>query len=65
MRTQSMEYRFPLEAHFVHQLDDVALHGTYHRLAVVGLLCELGECNQSLDNFWSELLRRATGRWIR
>ena len=29
---------FPLEAYFVHQLDDVAFHGTYHRLAVIGLL---------------------------
>ena len=45
---------FPLEAYFVHQLDDVALHGTYHRLAVIGLFYELGECNRSLDNFWSE-----------
>ena len=35
---------FPLEAYFVHQLDDVALHGTYHRLAVIGLLYVLGEC---------------------
>jgi carbonic anhydrase len=46
---------FPLEAHFVHQLDDLALHGTYHRLAVVGLLYELGsdsECNAFLDKFW-------------
>jgi len=48
---------FPLEAHFVHQLDDAALHGTYHRLAVIGLLYELGtdyECNEFLDKFWSE-----------
>ena len=44
----------PLEAYFVHQLDDVALHGTYHRLAVIGLFYELGECSRSLDNFWSE-----------
>jgi len=47
---------FPLEAHFVHQLDDVALHGTYHRLAVVGLIYELGtddECNEFLDRFWN------------
>jgi len=46
---------FPLEAHFVHQLDDPALHGTYHRLAVIGLLYELGsdtECNDFLDKFW-------------
>ena len=33
---------FPLEAYFVHQLDDVALHGTYHRLVVIGLFYELG-----------------------
>ena len=45
---------FPLEAYFVHQLDDVALHGTYHRFAVIGLLYELWECNRPLDNFWSE-----------
>ena len=45
---------FPLEAYFVHQLDDVALHGTYHRFAVISLLYELGECNRSRDNFWSE-----------
>ena len=44
----------PLEAYFVHQLDDVALHGPYHRLAVVGLFYELWECNRPLDNFWSE-----------
>jgi len=47
---------FALEAHFVHQLDDPALHGTYHRLAVIGLLYELGtdkECNAFLDKFWS------------
>jgi carbonic anhydrase len=43
---------FPLEAHFVHQLDDPALLGTYHRLAVIGLLYELGECNEFLDYFW-------------
>ena len=52
---------FPLDAHFVHQLDDVALHGTYHRLAVIGLLYELGECNRSLDNFWSEFPEMKTG----
>jgi carbonic anhydrase len=44
---------FPMEAHFVHQLDDTALHGTYHRLAVIGLLYELGECNTFLDYFWN------------
>jgi carbonic anhydrase len=47
---------FALEAHFVHQLDDPALYGTYHRLAVVALLYELGtdnECNALLDKFWS------------
>merc|ERR1711871_1938016 len=43
---------FPLEAHFVHQLDDPALVGGYHRLAVIGLLYELGECNTFLDYFW-------------
>lgn len=48
---------FAMEAHFVHQLDDPALHGTYHRLAVIGLLYELGtdeECNSVLDKFWAE-----------
>jgi carbonic anhydrase len=45
---------FPLEAHFVHQLDDEALVGGYHRLAVIGLLYELGECNTFLDSFWNE-----------
>uniref|UniRef100_A0A7S2IWT4 carbonic anhydrase n=1 Tax=Alexandrium andersonii TaxID=327968 RepID=A0A7S2IWT4_9DINO len=55
-----------MEAHFVHQLDDVALHGTYHRLAVIGLLYELGtdeECNVFLDNFWADfpLNRGVTG----
>merc|ERR1719506_1852717 len=45
-------HSFPLEAHFVHQLDDPALVGTYHRLAVIGLLYELGECNTFLDYFW-------------
>jgi len=44
---------FALEAHFVHQLADPALVGTYHRLAVIGLLYELGECNKFLDMFWS------------
>jgi carbonic anhydrase len=47
---------FPLEAHFVHQLDDASLHGTFHRLAVIGLLYELGtddECNVFLDKFWN------------
>jgi carbonic anhydrase len=43
---------FPLEAHFVHQLDDEALVGGYHRLAVIGLMYELGECNTFLDEFW-------------
>merc|ERR1719482_2131073 len=45
---------FPLEAHFVHQLDDPALVGGYHRLAVIGLLYELGECNSFLDYFWDD-----------
>jgi len=47
---------YAMEAHFVHQFDDAALHGTYHRLAVIGLLYELGtdsECNVFLDKFWS------------
>ena len=42
----------------VHQLDDEALRGTYHRLAVIGLLRELGsdtECNDFLDKFWDSL----------
>merc|ERR1719174_2226026 len=43
---------FPLEAHFVHQLDDPTNGGSYHRLAVIGLLYELGECNTFLDYFW-------------
>ena len=52
---------FPLEAHFVHQLSDDpdgagigsgSVVGTYHRLAVIGLLYELGECNTFLDYFW-------------
>merc|ERR1719238_387556 len=43
---------FPLEAHFVHQLDDPALVGGYHRLAVIGLMYELGACNTFLDSFW-------------
>ena len=44
---------FALEAHFVHQLADEGLHGTYHRLAVIGLLYELSEeCNVFLDYFW-------------
>jgi len=45
---------FPLEAHFVHQLDDSNLVGGYHRLAVIGLLYELGECNTFLDYFWAD-----------
>jgi carbonic anhydrase len=48
---------FPLEAHFVHQLDDPALVGGYHRLAVIGLLYELGECNTFLDYFWDRFPR--------
>jgi len=43
---------FPLEAHFVHQLSDPSLVGTLHRLAVIGLLYELGDCNPVLDQFW-------------
>ena len=47
---------FAMEAHFVHQLDDTALVGGYHRLAVIGLMYELGtdaECNSVLDAFWA------------
>merc|ERR1719183_1877784 len=44
---------FPLEAHFVHQLDD-STNGGLHRLAVIGLLYELGECNTFLDYFWGD-----------
>merc|ERR1719327_54239 len=44
---------FPLEAHFVHQLDDPT-NGGLHRLAVIGLLYELGECNTFLDYFWGD-----------
>merc|ERR1711871_1766976 len=49
---------FPLEAHFVHQLSDDpdgagigsgSVVGTYHRLAVIGLLYELGDCNTFLN----------------
>jgi len=46
---------FALEAHFVHQLADTALVGTNHRLAVIGLMYELGECNKFLDMFWSQI----------
>jgi len=44
-----------MEVHFVHQLDDPALVGTTHRLAVIALLYDLGtdsECNAFLDKFW-------------
>merc|ERR1719311_612441 len=44
---------FPLEAHFVHQLDDPT-NGGLHRLAVIGLLYEDGECNTFLDKFWDD-----------
>ena len=51
---------FPLEAHFVHQLDDPT-NGGLHRLAVIGLLYEFGDdpdaeesCNEFLDNFWGD-----------
>merc|ERR1719506_1701796 len=47
---------YPLEAHFVHQLADDpdagSVVGTLHRLAVLGLLYEYGECNTFLDYFW-------------
>jgi len=45
---------FPLEAHFVHQLSDPSLVGTLHRLAVIGLMYEYGDCNPALDSFWSK-----------
>jgi carbonic anhydrase len=50
---------FAMEAQFVHQLDDVALRGTYHRLAVIALMLELGTEHQCtsrkslLDGFWA------------
>uniref|UniRef100_A0A7S4BN06 Carbonic anhydrase n=2 Tax=Chrysotila carterae TaxID=13221 RepID=A0A7S4BN06_CHRCT len=50
---------FPLEAHFVHQLDDGAylgkesLVGTLSHLAVIGVMYELSdECDPDLDLFW-------------
>jgi carbonic anhydrase len=49
---------FAMEAQFVHQLNDGALAsgaGTYHRLAVIALLYELGnntECNTFLTKIW-------------
>ena len=50
---------FPLEAHFVHQLDDQqtkttsSLVGTLSHL-VMGVLYEMSdECNEQLDEFWS------------
>merc|ERR1719311_1360718 len=53
---------YPLEAHFVHQLADGpegagagpsgSVVGGLHRLAVIGLLYEYGECNTFLDYFW-------------
>lgn len=55
---------FPLEAHFVHQLDDQALVGTYHRLAVIALMYELGECDAFLDQFWAEFPQsKGTKAW--
>merc|ERR1719310_2163789 len=58
---------YPLEAHFVHQLDDSTIGG-YHRLAVIGLLYELGDdpdaeesCNEFLDYFWSDFPTDASG----
>lgn len=51
---------FPLEAHFVHQLDDVGhrsedtLVGTLKHLAVLGVMYELSDtCDETLDEFWS------------
>jgi len=55
---------FAMEAHFVHQLDDANLVGTYHALAVVGLLYELGtdaECNADLAKFWDSFKVDAAG----
>ena len=54
---------FLLEALSAHQLDDEALRGTYHRLAVNCLRHELGsdaECNDFLDKFRKSLSMR---RW--
>jgi len=48
-------HHYAMEAHFVHQLNDTALHGGYHRLAVIGLLYTLGstaDCNAHLTKFW-------------
>merc|ERR1719210_2005866 len=45
---------FPLEVHFVHQYQDPALVGTFHKLAVIAMLYERGECNVFLDQFWSQ-----------
>ena len=51
----------PVPAERPHQLADGAegagidsgsVVGTLHRLAVIGLLYELGECNTFLDAFW-------------
>lgn len=39
---------FPLEMHMVHQLDDPGVAHTPHRLLVVVLLFELGECSEML-----------------
>ena len=53
---------FPLEARFIHQLNDDALHRTYHCLAVIGCLYELGsdaECNECFDKFWGSPNTRA------
>ena len=58
---------YPLEAHFVHQLDDPT-NGGLHRLAVIGLLYEFGDdpdaeesCNEFLDYFWSDFPTDASG----
>jgi carbonic anhydrase len=48
---------FAMEAQFVHQLDDALLAGTFHRLAVIALLYDLGtdlECNAFLTHFWDK-----------
>jgi len=56
---------YEMEAHFVHQLDDTALHGGYHRLAVIGLLYDLdssANCsNPELDKFWDSFPVNASG----
>jgi len=48
--------QYPLEAHYVHQLNDSSLVGTNNRLAVVAVLYEeSATCNADLDAFWDAL----------